>query len=138
MRIYVDTSGLIALASKKDRNHAASEEFLRASLEEGHRFVTGKNVLIEYIDGLTKRATKKEAISQLDSILSSRFLLVEEVREEDWSLGLDYFRRYYDKAIDLTDSLSFAIMERMKIDTAFAFDRDFEVHGFVVLPAPHP
>ena len=38
----------------------------------------------------------------------------------------------------MMDSLSFAIMERMKIDTAFAFDRDFEVHGFVVLPAPHP
>ncbi len=138
MRIYVDTSGFIALASTKDRNHAASEEFLRSSLEEGHRFVAGKNVLIEYVDGLTKRATKKEAIRQLDSILSSRFLLIEEVREEDWSLGLDYFRRYYDKAIDLTDSLSFAIMERLKIDSAFAFDRDFEVHGFVVLPGPRP
>ncbi|MCJ2563900.1 MAG: hypothetical protein LN417_07415 [Candidatus Thermoplasmatota archaeon] len=48
---------------------------------------------------------------------------------------MGYFRRYYDKAIDLTDSLSFAIMERMKIDTAFAFDRDFEVHGFVLLPS---
>lgn len=135
MRIYIDTSGLIALASRKDRNHAASEEFLRASLEEGHRFVTGKNVLIEYVDGLTKRATKKEAIRQLDSILSSRFLLVEEVREEDWSLGLDYFRRYSDRAIDLTDSQSFAIMERLKIDSAFTFDRDFEVHGFVMLPS---
>jgi predicted nucleic acid-binding protein len=135
LRIYVDTSGFIALASKKDKNHAASKEFLKESIEEGHRFVTGKNTLIEYVDGLTKRATKREAVRQLDSILSSRFLLVEEVREEDWSLGLDYFRRYHDKAIDLTDSLSFAIMERLRIDSAFTFDGDFGVHGFVTVPS---
>ncbi|MFQ6107766.1 MAG: PIN domain-containing protein [Thermoplasmata archaeon] len=135
MRIYIDTSGFIALASRRDRNHAASEEFLRASLEEGHRFVTGKNVLIEYVDGLTKRATKREAIRHLDSILSSGFLLIEEVREEDWSLGSEYFRRYSDRAIDLTDSLSFAIMERLGIDSAFTFDTDFEAHGFVMLPS---
>jgi len=41
----------------------------------------------------------------------------------------------YSDRIDLTDSLSFAIMERLKIDSAFAFDRDFEVHGFVRLPS---
>ena len=135
MRIYIDTSGFIALASKKDKNHAAAKEFLSASIEEGHRFVTGKNVLVEYVDGLTKRATKKEAIRQLDSILSSRFLLVEDVREDDWSLGTDFFRRYHDKAIDLTDSLSFAIMERLRIGSAFTFDEDFEVHGFVIVPS---
>ncbi|MFQ6128736.1 MAG: PIN domain-containing protein [Thermoplasmata archaeon] len=135
MRIYIDTSGFIALASRRDKNHFASKEFLKASLEEGHRFVTGKNVLIEYIDGLTKRATKRAAIHQLDSILSSRFVLVEDVREEDWSLGLEYLRRYSDKTIDLTDSLSFAIMERLGIDSAFAFDRDFEIHGFLILPS---
>lgn len=135
MRIFIDTSGFIALASRKDKNHARAKGFLKTSIEEGHRFVTGKNALVEYVDGLTKRATKKEAIKQLDSILSSRFVLVEEVREEDWSLGLEYFRRYYDKAIDLTDSLSFAIMERLKIDSAFTFDRDFEVHGFLTVPS---
>lgn len=50
----------------------------------------------------------------------------------------DYFRRYSHRAIDLTDSLSFAIMERLMIDSAFAFDRDFEVRGFVILPGLRP
>ncbi|MFQ6107756.1 MAG: hypothetical protein ACE5QF_09285 [Thermoplasmata archaeon] len=74
MKTYIDMSGFIALTSKKDKNHAAFEEFLKASLEDGHRFVTGKNVLIEYVDGLTRRATKREAVRQLDSILASWFL----------------------------------------------------------------
>ncbi|MFQ6107757.1 MAG: hypothetical protein ACE5QF_09290 [Thermoplasmata archaeon] len=48
---------------------------------------------------------------------------------------MDYFRRFRDKAIDLTDSLSFAIMERLRIDSAFTFDGDFEVHGLVRVPS---
>jgi len=36
--------------------------------------------------------------------------------------------------IDLTDCLSFSIMERMNIDTAFTFDSDFQTYGFKVLP----
>ncbi|MCK4736295.1 MAG: hypothetical protein KAT65_27835 [Methanophagales archaeon] len=45
-----------------------------------------------------------------------------------------YFRRYKDQRIDLTDCLSFSIMERMNIDTAFAFDSDFQTHGFRMVP----
>jgi len=36
--------------------------------------------------------------------------------------------------IDLTDCLSFSIMERMNIDTTFTFDSDFQTHGFRMLP----
>jgi predicted nucleic acid-binding protein len=44
-----------------------------------------------------------------------------------------YFKRYKDQKIDLTDCLSFSIMERMGIDTAFTFDSDFQTHGFKVM-----
>ena len=46
--------------------------------------------------------------------------------------GIEYFKRYKDQKIDLTDCLSF--LERMNIDTAFTFDSDFQTHGFKVLP----
>jgi len=45
-----------------------------------------------------------------------------------------YFRRYKDQRIDLTDCLSFSIMEGMNIDTAFAFDSDFQTHRFRMVP----
>jgi len=54
--------------------------------------------------------------------------------KKDWVQAIEYFRRYKDQRIDLTDCLSFSIMERMNIDTAFAFDSDFQTHGFRMVP----
>jgi len=46
----------------------------------------------------------------------------------------EIFVRYDDQTIDMTDSLSFAIMERLRLGQAFSFDPDFAIHGFQCLP----
>ncbi len=133
MRQYLDTSALIALGDKKDRNHDVAKAYLESAVDRGVRFVVGKNVLVEYIDGITKRIGKGTGIEELDNILNSRLVLVERDRDEDWSKTLEYFRKYSDARIDLTDCISFSIMERLKMDTAFTFDSDFRIR-FTVVP----
>ena len=48
----------------------------------------------------------------------------------DESRAFAIVERYTDKSFSLTDALSFAVMERLGISTAFTFDRDFEQFGF--------
>jgi predicted nucleic acid-binding protein len=126
MRQYLDTSALIALGDRRDKNHQIAKEYLTSSLEAGVRFVMGRNVLIEYIDGLTKRVGKKEAIEELKNLQSSRVVAIENPTEGDWEDALKHFEKYSDKRIDLTDCLSFALMERLEIESAFTFDSDFK------------
>jgi uncharacterized protein len=38
------------------------------------------------------------------------------------------------RAVSLVDWVSFEVMRRRAIDTAFAFDRDFAVEGFKTIP----
>lgn len=97
-------------------------------------FVLGKHILIEYIDGVVKRIDKRKAIQELNSIIESKLLLIEWENKRDWVQAIEYFKRYEDQKIDLTDCLSFSIMERMNFDTAFTFDSDFQTHGFRTLP----
>jgi uncharacterized protein len=55
----------------------------------------------------------------------------------DESLFLDgwsYFQRREDKDYSLTDCISFIVMQRFAITTAFAFDRHFAQAGFVIEP----
>lgn len=52
--------------------------------------------------------------------------------EKAWAI----FRQYPDKRFSFTDCTSFAIMKRLGIRTAFAFDEDFRRFGkWIVEPA---
>ena len=132
--IYIDTSALIALSDMKDKNHKGAVLYFKTAVKRGVLFVLGKHVLIEYIDGVAKRIDKKKAIQELNSIIESKLLLIEWENKRDWARAIEYFKRYEDQKIDLTDCLSFSIMERMNIDTTFTFDSDFQTHGFRMLP----
>ena len=133
MRIFLDTSGLIALSDRKDRNHKTARAYLKDRVHKGARFVLGRNVLVKYIDGVTKRIGKKKALEELHNILNSKLLVIEPVSQVDWDLAVKYFRKYDDQQIDITDCLSFALMERLSLDTAMTFDSDFRTHGFKVV-----
>jgi len=131
---YIDTSALIALSDKRDKNHVNAVKHLKESVKKGTRFVIGKHVLIEYLDGVTKRIGKEKAIYELDKILNSKIVVLELETKKDWIKSLEYFRMYNDQRIDLTDCLSFALMERLELKQVFTFDSDFRIHGFEVLP----
>ena len=131
--IYIDTGALIALSDRNDGNLKRAVLYFKTAVKSGVLFVSGKHVVIEYIDGVAKRINKNKAIQELDSIIGSKLLLIEWENKEDWVQAIEYFKRYKDQKIDLTDCLSFSIMERMGIDTAFTFDSDFQTHGFKVM-----
>ncbi len=130
MRAFLDTSFLIALSDEKDKNHKRAKTSLMELVGKGGRFVTGRNILNEYLDGVTKRISKEKAIEELNNILDSKLLVIEPVTEKDWDRAIIYFRKYNDQQIDLTDCLSFAIMERLEMKSALTFDNDFKIHGF--------
>jgi len=132
--IYIDTGALIALSDRNDKNHKRAVLYFKTTVKRGVIFVLGKHVVIEYIDGVAKRINKKKAIQELNSIIGSELLLIEWENKKDWVQAIEYFKRYKDQRIDLTDCLSFSIMERMNLNTAFTFDSDFQTHGFRMVP----
>jgi predicted nucleic acid-binding protein len=56
--------------------------------------------------------------------------ITEDDEERAWRI----FRQYDDKGFSFTDCTSFALMERLDINTVFAFDDHFIQYGkFVIL-----
>lgn len=133
--IYMDTGALIAFFNPRDKNHEKAVKFFELMASEGAKFLIGRPVLMEFLNGTSKRASKKVAIELKKRITSSRFVVVENETEEDWENAWETFERFGDiNGMDLVDCLSFSIMERLGIKRAFTFDNDFEAYGFEKIP----
>ena len=94
MKIYMDTSALIALIRAKDKHHKSASFFLKESIQNGNTFIIGKNVLIEYIDGLNIRMGKKTAIQEFNRLINSKVIRLVFDTPEDWKRAKQIFDKY--------------------------------------------
>ncbi|NJF25744.1 PIN domain-containing protein [Thermococcus sp. Bubb.Bath] len=108
-------------------------EFLESKAVSGVRFVIGRPVLMEFLNGTSKRAGKKVALELKRPIEAIRFVIIEKETEEDWERAWEIFERFDDHdGMDVTDCLSFAIMERPGIRETFTFNGDIIAVGYKI------
>ena len=134
MRVFVDTSALIALLDGDDGRHEHAEGTFRWLLETA-QLVTHNYVVVESEAVARRRLGAAAAAALTDAILP-----VIEVTWVDEALhreGQAAQRAGVGEA-SLVDHVSFAFMRRLGIDTAFAYDADFEAQGFVAPVVPEP
>jgi hypothetical protein len=132
VKLLADTSALLALALRDDRNHAAAVAFVQQAPQA--RFVLTELILSELATRLRVHAGAAQAVAVAGSLLESR-------RYEVLFIGADVVRgalarmaRFADKRLSLTDCASFELMERLGLSAAFSFDRDFRDCGYRTLP----
>jgi predicted nucleic acid-binding protein len=127
---FVDTSFWFARAIARDRRHADA-----IALGENLRdtpVVTSNLVLGEAWTLLVRRAGHQRALGWLDSVrgLSVRVeRVVADVEDEAWS----WLHVHDERPYSFVDATSFALMRKLRIREALAFDGDFAAAGFVEL-----
>jgi predicted nucleic acid-binding protein len=97
--------------------------------------ITSNFIVAETHALILSRISRQHALRFLDRISRSAFVVVR-LTPEDEARAVEIIRQYDDKNFSYVDASSFAIMERLGIDTAFSFDRHFAQYGFRVLEAP--
>ena len=96
------------------------------------RLFTTNFIVAETHALLLRRLGRRVAILFLDEVDHSRMTVVR-VSLKDERRAREIITRHDDKDYSLTDAMSFAVMERLRIGEAFTFDRHFAQYGFVVL-----
>lgn len=129
-RVFIDTSAFLALIDGDDRYHEQASVALRR-LERGrYRLVTTKYVIVETQAAILSAVGPAVARAFLRSALrSATDVLPTEPSDEERAEQILF--SYIDKRYSLCDAISFAVMERLHIRLAFAFDEHFRQHGFV-------
>ena len=134
MKVFVDTSTLTALLDGDDHRHEDAERTFRWLLETA-QLVTHNYVVVE-----AEAVARRRLGAAAASALTDAILPVIEVAWVDEALhreGQAVQRAGVGEA-SLVDHVSFAVMRRLGIETAFAYDADFEQQGFVAPRGPEP
>lgn len=132
MAAFVDTTALYAVVDQADEFHARARAALPELAREG-ALATHNYVIVETV-ALLQARLGLEAVSVFLSDVRPLFA-VEWVDEKlhtavERSLAREDARRF-----SFVDRVSFELMRRLGLRRAFAFDADFRLAGFELVPA---
>ena len=128
-QVLVDTSAIYALIDKDDGHHRRAVAIFRSLLRQG---------LTPFITNFIVAESHALLLSRLGAATARAWLLnqiwpVEPVNLVDEEKAKEIIRRYIDKTFSYTDAASFALMDRLGVRQAFAFDPHFQQYGLKVL-----
>ncbi len=127
----MDTSAWYAIIDKNDRDHPTA---ITKMQNLDRPLVTSNYVLNEILTLLKARLGPSVAIPFGQKLWNQEVASLVRITEKDEERAWGIFEQYEDKGFSFTDCTSFALMERLEINTAFVFDDHFVQYGkFVIL-----
>jgi predicted nucleic acid-binding protein len=136
VKVFLDTSALIAYYNEDDSLHDTAEQAME-------KFLSGETPLTKFF---TSDYVFDEAVTVIECVLGRHDLAIEvgdalrassrtmmlhvdqATIEESWKL----FKGM--KEVSFTDCTSFVLMRTLGVQTAFTFDRHFKKAGFKTIP----
>jgi predicted nucleic acid-binding protein len=130
VRVFVDTSFLVALVARADVNHSAAVQLWQ---RQHPNAVTSNHVLGETWTFVNRRYGFGVARAVVSSVHASKKISVvhisPQLEEQAWA----WLGRHDEREYSFVDATSFAFMRKEGIMDALAFDGDFSAGGFTEL-----
>jgi predicted nucleic acid-binding protein len=128
--VFVDTFYFLARISQQD---AAHDRALELSKQITGRAITTAWVLTEVADALSAPHQRGLAIALFDALRHESQVTIIAPEVAIYERGWQLYRERPDKAWSLTDCISFAVMNDLKLRDALTGDKHFEQAGFIAL-----
>ena len=132
MRVFVDTSALIALANPSDGMHSSAKSCMRNLATAA--LVTSDYVLDEMLTRWLTTGRAQRGFDFFDAILESPRYTLAFVDRRIFGLARQRAEAYQEHRLSFTDCTNVALVHEMRLDSIFAFDDGFSRVGLNVLP----
>ena len=129
--LFVDTSAFLAIKNQRDSRHEEALTIKERVVGEGRPLITSDYVLDESYTIIRQRSGHRIAVEFGEEIRASRLVRIEYLKLETIEQAWAIFKRFVDKDFSFTDCTSFALMRRLELREALAFDGHFTQAGFV-------
>jgi predicted nucleic acid-binding protein len=134
-KVFIDTGAFVALKRTSEQQHTAAVEALRALVRRGTHLVATNYVFAETYNTLLSRAGRRTAFEWGEDMRGGTGIDFVRVDQQLEDAAWEILASHDDKRWSYVDAVSFALMEREGISTAFAFDEHFSQRGLAVIPA---
>ena len=130
-RVLVDTSAYYAMVDADESRHgAASQIWHQLAAAGGHTFTTNYVVAEAHALLLVRLGYHHATLFLRQFEHSATTVVRASLADEQRARQIIY--QYRDKRFSFTDATCFAVMERLRIGTAFTFDHNFAQFGFTL------
>jgi uncharacterized protein len=130
--ILVDTGIWVASANPHDRLHGTATNLVHNSPDD---LVTTDYIVDESLTLLRSRRRPAAAIMLGERLFGGAITDIHHVEPNDVREAWQIFQQFRDKEWSFTDCVSYVVMQRLNIRTAYSFDHHFHQFGTVnVLP----
>lgn len=131
--MLIDTSGLFALYSEKDKNHSTASGLF----EQSRLRITTNYILAEYVAlALVRGLPRQDVLAFSEEILLDETVEIVWVNQPQHSQAVELLQQRPDKTYSLCDAVSFVLMRERRILEALTTDKHFVQEGFVRLLDP--
>lgn len=131
--VFLDTGALIALINSKDVHHAEAQDCIQL-IERLNLPVFVSNVtIIETHKRILFDISYSRALKFLNDIYDESVNILR-LNKDDEREAKRIIQKFSDHVISFADAVNFAIMKRIGIAKAFAFDKDYTIVGFDRIP----
>jgi hypothetical protein len=130
--LFIDTGAFLARYIQSDGFHNQANKLWSKIEKKGLHCVTSNFVLDELATLLFRRTYPKFAESRMINIYNSTSIEIIRPSREDELFAISLMKKFSDHEISFTDCISFSIMKKKKLSTAFSFDRHFSIAGFLL------
>jgi uncharacterized protein len=134
--VFLDTSGLIALTTPRDRRHQQARQVMERLQAGETRFLTHEAVRVELLDTLRSprvRAQAQALIRSLDRADSAGELETLALDRSLINRAAELFTANPEHRWGFVDCISFTVMRERGIQQAFTTAHQFEQAGFTRL-----
>jgi predicted nucleic acid-binding protein len=131
-RLFVDSSGWIALRSRRDQHHADADRLFRDALARRLPLLTTSLVVAETHRLTLFRAGAQPARRFLDLVDASGSVTIHFPAADEHAAARRWLERLGSRPVTYTDAVSFAVMEAAGCEHVLGFDQDFAAAGFTL------
>ena len=131
--VLVDTSAWLALADQDDQHYHKAVVITEHLKAQRVGLVLSEWVFAESLTAIRFRVSHAKAVRFGRAVLDSHIAELVPYDQKVFRRAWEIFRRDEDKDFSFVDCTSFAMMEHLKLQEAFAFDHHFEQYGFSLL-----